>query len=692
MTSQYSTALQPNAPADFTVPFLNFAPRISSISASSTTVLDRSASVRFNGVLATQIGSIHIAIDGSGGRLGIFDSTLSVEGTSGNIAYQYSAANQVLTLVGNSNTTEREYTNLLQKVAFDSTGSSLDRRSISVNMGRPLYNFENGHYYEFIPFEQGSPLSWSSAKAAAADRVSASDIFKLTDIKSYLATVTSANENTFLTDRFESKGWIGGEATGSGTARTWRWATGPELGQTYWIGNESGSATGTATGYANWASGEPNPLSNEPYANLLQNGKWNDLANTPTAQTANFIPDGYWVEYSLAAGTGDDRLADTRTRFNFTVTAATNTGTQDSAALDLVYYNPANGQISFAFVGTDNNIVKMGLDLAGDTPKLIGSGNPAGSTESGANWKLVSADVDVDNDQFKDLIIRNSNNGQIVFLFGENRTTTQRRYAYSRYAFLESGGQTVTNAQDWSIDFASSKLGANGNAGLMWRNAGSGVAGVGGLTTTVDATRGGGMKVVHAPAPLWLNVGANSGWYSVGDGEFNANETNREVLWRNTKTNDVTVWSYNADRSALASANAISFGGRDVKLGSEWAVSSIANVDLMGNDDIVWQKGTDVSIWKMTNNNVISGALVTVNVGDQLKDVADIDKDGVLDLIAQNDIDGTIGFYTLKSDSAGLSKKNDRRTYTLGNAAYKPGKGTGNAGLELVNVAQYDTV
>ena len=222
----------------------------------------------------------------------------------------------------------------------------------------------------------------------------------------------------------------------------------------------------------------------------------------------------------------------------------------------------------------------------------------------------------------------------------------------------------------------------------MWRNGGSGLAGVGSLVATVDATKDGGMKVVSNSGAQWLNVGENSGWTAVGDGEFNANTTTREILWRNSQTNDVNVWSYKADRS-LSSANSVSLDGVNVKVGAEWTVIGISNVDATGNDEIVWQSGTLISIWKMTADTVVSGALETVGAGDRLKSIADVDKDGVLDLIGQNDTDGTIGFYTLTTT---LAKKADRVTYTLGKEAYKPGKGTGNAGFELVNVAQYDTI
>ena len=692
MPLQDSIGLQANVLPPAT-PTLTFTPT-TSVSSSTFTILDSAATVTADA--ATPVEAIRVSLSGTGtGVLGVvvngaLDSD-NAKSTIGKIDFAYDATTKVLSLVDNTGNTAvgGDFQAVLRLVAY-SGGTIGNTQSISVNLGRAIYSSENGHYYEFIKYDAASTKTWTASNTAASGK-------NFLGLTGYLATVTSADENKFMNDRIKEIGWIGGSSAGTLAetpgGRVWKWVTGPETGTTFWTGNQTGTAAQNQ--YTNWASGEPNNNdtgsndpskgNNEPYAHFLGNGTWNDYSN------GRGEVQGYWVEYSTKTGliTDDDGLKGTRKTFSVTVADPNSTGTQDPGALDLVFYNPANGQISFAFVGADNNIVKVGLDLAGDTPKLIGSGNPAGSTESGANWKLISADVDVDQDKFKDLIIRSSANGQIVVLFGENRATTQRAYAYSRYAFVESAGQTLTNTQGWTIDFASNTLGANATAGLLWRNAGNGVAGVGGLTTTVDATKGGGMKVVHTPGAQWLNLGANSGWTAFGDGEFNSDATTREVLWRNNKTDDVTVWSYKADRS-LASANAISFGGGAVRLkATEWTVVGITNVDGTGNDEIVWQSGTGVSIWKMTANNLTSGAIVTVGAGDRLKDVADVDKDGVLDLIGQNDTDGTVGFYTLTST---LGKKADRVTYTIGKAAYKPGKGTGNAGLELVNVAQYDTI
>ena len=687
MPLQDSIGLQANVLPPAT-PTLTFTPT-TSVSSSTFTILDSAATVTADA--ATPVEAIRVSLSGTGtGVLGVvvngaLDSD-NAKSTIGKIDFAYDATTKVLSLVDNTGNTAvgGDFQAVLRLVAY-SGGTIGSTQGISVNLGRAIYSSDNGHYYEFVKYDAAAATNtktWTFANTAATGK-------NFLGLTGYLATVTNSTENEFMNSRINEPGWIGGssaetnaDATGG---RVWKWVGGPEAGTTFWTGNQSGTVVGP---YANWATGEPNNNNTgsddvtkgntEPYVHFLIDGKWNDYAGNRTSLN------GYWVEYSTASGRGDDGLGGTRKTFNVTVADPNSTGTQNPATLDLVFYNPVNGQISFAFVGADNNIVGTA-----DTPNLIYNPTPATSSAIGGTWKVISANVDVDRDKFKDLIYHNSANGQIAVVFGENRISTQRAYAYSRYAFIEYAGQVLTNTQDWTIDFASDKLGANNTAGLMWRNDGNGLAGVGSLVATVDASKGGGMKVVSTSIPLFVNVGANSGWYSIGDGEFNTDSTTREVLWRNSKTNEVIVWSYNAGRSAFADAKFVSFSGAAAKVGVEWSVFGINNIDATGNDEIVWQRGVDVAFWKMAANDYSSGALVTVATGDRLKDIADVDKDGVLDLIGQNDTDGTIGFYTLTS---ALAKKAERVTYTLGKAAYKPGKGTSNPGLELVNVDQYDTI
>ncbi len=695
MNSQTSTTqmlqagIQPPAQ-----PTLSFTPN-TSVSASTYTILDSAAVVTDGG---NKLEAIRVSLSGTGnGVLGVVqNNALSATGTIGNIDYSYDAAKKVLSLTDRTaglTATGADFTNVLKLIGYDAGGSAAGTtQEISVNLGRPIYSAQNGHYYEFVSYDATNTpeanRSWTLAKTSAASKT-------FLGLSGYLATVTADAENQFMSSRISSKGWIGGSSEGTFTGnRVWKWVAGPENGTAFWNGNENGTLV--AGKYANWDGGEPNDsggsgtFNSEPYAHFLANGKWNDLANTSGAgQTGNYTPDGYWVEYSTATGTGSDGLAGTRTTFNVTVSDGT-TGTQDPAALDLVYYNPATGQVSFAFVGTNYNIVKAGVDKAGDTPSLTFN-TAAGIVPSfGSNWDLVSAKVDVDGDKAKDIILRNKTSGLTLVAFGESRTGTNRQYAYQRVSYLTFGGN-LFGFPDFSIDVVSEKLGPNGQVGLVMRSATTNRAGI---ATLEVKTVGGATSVVYKPLNS-IDLGG-AGWRAVGDGEFNADATTREVMWANDISGLATTWSLNAARNLVAGGvQVLKIDGKNV-VTPKGGRALIGNLDNAGNDEVVWQNSVGGTVvWQMTAGNIGKFDLVTLVKADRIKALADVDGDGTLDLVGQLDTDGTIGAHTLSLTAGTYGLKGNgaaaRKQYTISNTVYKPGKG-GTGGLELVNVSQYDNL
>ena len=133
----------------------------------------------------------------------------------------------------------------------------------------------NGHYYDFV---SGS-FAWGDARTVAN---SSSHLGQ----QGYLATVTSAGEQAFLNGVASSLAWIGGTYANS----AWRWADGPEAGQSFF---------GTANpdiNFSFWAGGEPNGNAAEPAIVFNWNpstGAWNDWGPGNTV--------GYFVEFSGAA-------------------------------------------------------------------------------------------------------------------------------------------------------------------------------------------------------------------------------------------------------------------------------------------------------------------------------------------------------------------------------------------------------
>jgi len=145
----------------------------------------------------------------------------------------------------------------------------------------------NGHYYQVVGL--AAPISWSDANTAA------------TAAGGYLATITSANENTFVFNLTNSPAywdqsvndhgpWLGGfQPSGSQEpAGGWQWVTQP------------GAGSPEPFSYTNWAAGQPsNDNGIEDSLNFFHSGTgtadtWNDEANSNT-----FVK-SYVIEYNSA--------------------------------------------------------------------------------------------------------------------------------------------------------------------------------------------------------------------------------------------------------------------------------------------------------------------------------------------------------------------------------------------------------
>jgi hypothetical protein len=150
---------------------------------------------------------------------------------------------------------------------------------VTASIQTPVYNPTNGHYYELVP----GPITWDAAKAAAESRT-------YLDLHGHLATITSAQENSFINSNLsitdDNGAWTGGfqpnQGLGLAAAEGWQWVTGEP-----WS-------------YTNWHPGEPNDFGRPEWVSVIRNdGYWNDLYGTYSH------PGGYVVEYDVE-GCQDD--------------------------------------------------------------------------------------------------------------------------------------------------------------------------------------------------------------------------------------------------------------------------------------------------------------------------------------------------------------------------------------------------
>ncbi len=135
----------------------------------------------------------------------------------------------------------------------------------------PAYNPANGNYYDYV---RTGAIDFDSAKAMA-------ETMFYQGVQGHLATITSDEENDFISDTFDSKAWIGAyqdltDPNYSEPDGGWKWVTGEPWG------------------YDSWNTGEPNDGTgaNEHYAEAWV-GLWNDKQLSGSDNVG-----GFFVEYS----------------------------------------------------------------------------------------------------------------------------------------------------------------------------------------------------------------------------------------------------------------------------------------------------------------------------------------------------------------------------------------------------------
>lgn len=166
----------------------------------------------------------------------------------------------------------------------------------------PVFNPDNGHYYQLVidlpPDRPRLPRPF-----LFEDALNRSASTTHLGIPGHLVTITSLAEQAFLEREFAGfyvRDFLWIAASDAAVEGEWRWVAGPEAGQLFWLGDE----TGTALGFHSWPSigsgrfSEPNNF----------RSRFNDYQHENYAAMFLYRPEQWWSEagknnlwYDLAA-------------------------------------------------------------------------------------------------------------------------------------------------------------------------------------------------------------------------------------------------------------------------------------------------------------------------------------------------------------------------------------------------------
>jgi hypothetical protein len=146
------------------------------------------------------------------------------------------------------------------------------------------------------------------------------------------------------------------------------------------------------------------------------------------------------------------------------------------------------------------------------------------------------------------------------------------------------------------------------------------------------------------------------GWELISIADFDRNGI-PDLVWQNTATRQIGVWYMSGTQTPAVVGSAYPAPGTY----AGWKLVSVADVDCNGTPDLIWQHDItrSVAIWFMSGpqgTDVLGSTYAAPGnySGWTLVGVADLDHNGVPDLLWQNDSTRSVGVWFMSGSRSNL--------------------------------------
>jgi hypothetical protein len=202
----------------------------------------------------------------------------------------------------------------------------------------------------------------------------------------------------------------------------------------------------------------------------------------------------------------------------------------------------------------------------------------------GAGWK-VSGTGDFDGDTRTDIVFQNSNSGDVV-IWQMNGTAIDRP------------SDPFRTGTAWQPQFFGD-INGDGQDDVVLRNRVSGTAAVWLMQGTRIATP----VITEAISSEW-QIAALGNF----DGATAESTGNKDLLWYNSRTGDMSAWLFNAAGTGYVDRQLVSFKGQKYSKGANWSIAGVGDFNRDGKEDILYRNNVQGDVEVLLMNGTEIGA------------------------------------------------------------------------------------